>query len=544
MASLPPSSSPALQPPSSDSPPSSSSAPGSSNVIDSYLGSHISLISKFEIRYEGVLYRLDVQDSTLALKDVRSYGTEGRKKDGPQVPASEKVYDFILFRGSDIKDLQVKTPLSTPTSEQIYEDPAIIQSQYVSAPLSSSAASIARNTSMESSQVQNAPAPTIGTYSAPLPSRPPEIYPSTLSQATQTVSQPLSSQMYWQGYSGTPVSRPAPANPLIPFNTSSIAPSSFPMQHQVLAPGPGDSPVMGLLHTSEAPSIPSNVSNAANPSFSHSLMPPGSSSSPLIPPSAFTVAPQVPLSAYGISGAGDLKTGTNQNVSSAESNPVAMPPFQPMPYSASSQVSTPNPLISQLPYPSSLNQFPQSSLFPMQSMYSTQNSMMLNPPSLASSSLISSAASQAPLLPLPSTTQTMFSEEFDFEAMNEKFKKDEVWGHMGKAKPNNEVDILEGQQNVAPHLPNNFDPQPAYKKDDFFDTISCHSRGRGRNGQFRFSDRMRHDTETFGSFDQRPNMGYGRYNGPGRGYNSYNNGSQNWGRGYGYGGRGQGNMHF
>merc|ERR1739844_653877 len=78
--------------------------------------------------YEGILYTIDTKDSTVALSKVRSFGTEDRPTDRPVAPRDE-IYEYIIFRGTDIKDIRVcQPPKPHPTLEGgLPNDPAIVQ---------------------------------------------------------------------------------------------------------------------------------------------------------------------------------------------------------------------------------------------------------------------------------------------------------------------------------------------------------------------------------------------------------------------------------
>ncbi|XP_055365018.1 protein LSM14 homolog B-like isoform X2 [Betta splendens] len=90
-----------------------------------YIGSKISLISKAQIRYEGILSSVDTERSTVALAKVKSYGTEDRHTDRP-VPPKDEMYEYIIFRGSDIKDITVSE--APKIHHGLPRDPAIVQS--------------------------------------------------------------------------------------------------------------------------------------------------------------------------------------------------------------------------------------------------------------------------------------------------------------------------------------------------------------------------------------------------------------------------------
>ncbi|KAL8536579.1 hypothetical protein ACS0TY_011965 [Phlomoides rotata] len=524
--------------------------PSSSMSADSFVGSFISVTSKSEIRYEGVLYYLNPIDSTFGLKDVRSYGTEGRRNNEQEVPPSDKVYEYILFRGSDIKDLKVITNSTLQKEEPIYNDPAIIQSNYhtVTSSSSKSMPNIGRSLT-ESSLYSEPSASNAKSYSSILPSHHSgsQLGLWGSSQLTQTAAPSYGMPTQWPGYSGasgnivgtqqhsllsTPTLYPFQNQAVTTMAATNIS-HNVPLRHSLATPSSFCLNATPTL-TSEQLALPSVDSLSSNPSqtLHHST---------LINSNGLTLPFSLPYQ--------NKSSIEAQVVNKVVPDPVPSLPVQLLPYSTSS-VSHPvsdSSIRQQVQLTPNLSQPILSEHSLSKNVYPDQKDMdaRSSVPQKFSSPATTPAA-QPPLLPLPPASQKLqppleFNEEFDFQEMNEKFKKDEVWGYLGKS---NQRENVEWTQNAAssedsgdnnPDLVSNNDPKPAYNKDDFFDTISCNSLGRGaRDGQNRLSERMKLDSETFGNF-QRTQFAYGNRGGRGPQRNPYS-----WGRGYNYGNRGRG----
>ncbi|KAJ6795770.1 protein decapping 5-like isoform X1 [Iris pallida] len=579
----------------------SRSAGPSASAADSYIGSLISLTSKCEIRYEGVLYNINTEESSIGLKNVRSFGTEGRKKDGPQIPASDKIYEYILFRGSDIKDLQVKSS-PTPQAAPIHNDPAIIQSHYSRTPPSStSLPSVGSGTvadlSSQAAQIGLPRSPFQGNVPLYQPGGSLGSWGSSPSAQTANgsgIAMPSPMPMYWQGYYAPtgmlphlqqpPLLRPPPGMPL---PQSIQHPSQLPAMtsgSQTLQefPPPLLLPLASALTSTSA----STLSSMLAPGQAGSLVSEASPSQiPNKPPTSLpattigfnlSYVPQLPSNLESVS--------LSQNIPASISSKPRLAATSNMSYStipqsapsldgftASSQVETSVPLVTpgQFVQPP-VSAFPSSQ--PLQTSPKDVEVEVQEPktkPLLPEPPLLAPPETKEPILPLPTLSHqkpngavfynhqsnrgrgrgrgyprpvTKFNEDFDFTEMNKKFNKDEVWGHLGK----NKAQLRDGEDDEEADdalddygdESSKFDAKPVYVKDDFFDTISCNTLDRG--GRNRGSTRFSEQLKIdTETFGDFPRHRGSR--GGGRGFRGGRARGSYYGRGYGYGGgRGQG----
>ncbi|KAG1362788.1 protein decapping 5 [Cocos nucifera] len=434
---------------------SSGLSPSSSSpAADSYIGSLISLTSKADIRYEGVLVSINPQESTIALQNVRSYGTEGRKKDGPQIPPSDRVYEYILFRGSDIKDLLVK---SSPvlTKPQAYNDPAIIQSCNAYAPSSSAS-------------VGGGALPGQGSHAAQ----------SSLARTS------FSTPMHRQGYAGV-LDGQSPKQQLF-----DLQPTSGMVQDQ--------------LHLPEISSNPSQLSHPTLP-LSYSWMESSfSSSNQELNASMHSVSSKAGSSAISVVPMPSLSCSSSSILGSTTSPLTTLPPLltpdqftQSRPTASSSnQGLTPEreDMAAVLPPanpPSSVNSLPQDPLLP------------LPLPSQQGQGRMAQFTEEFDF--------TSMNQKFNKDEVWGSLGKAKLRSTIGNGVEENPIhDNVEVEEGYGQ------DPKlgrkPVYNKDDFFDNLSCNSLNRGSwSGRMKFSERMKLDTETFGEFQQGADLGRGNH---------------------------------
>ncbi|CAI9775166.1 unnamed protein product [Fraxinus pennsylvanica] len=548
---------------------SSSRSGGGGASADSYIGSLISLTSKSEIRYEGILYNINTEESSIGLRNVRSFGTEGRKKDGPQVPPSDKIYEYILFRGSDIKDLQVKSSPPVQNTSPISSDPAIIQSHY---PLPATA-STSLPTAVTGSLTD------LGSHSTQLG------HPGSTFQSGLPLYQPggslnswgpsppnangsgLAMPMYWQGFYGTPNGLPQlPQQSLLRpppglTGSTSLSTTSLPSSTLSLSVPPLQS-VASASETMPNP-IPIKAPISANPTLTQS------SSLPTLAPLPSTIPDN----------AGRPSVASKP---SAISSPAALP-HQTMSQPLTSVSGTSRSVLAETPTPSLITpgQLLRSgpSMVPStQHLQTTQKDVevvQLSPKPSPEPPVPVATETLPPILPLPPSTRfpkpngatyrmrnnyrgrggrgfgpgpartpvEKFTEDFDFMAMNEKFKKDEVWGHLGKSNKSQSKDE-NGNVSDEDYMQDEDDAElpkiePVYNKDDFFDSLSCNALDNGPNhGRTRYSEQMKLDTETFGDFSRFRGVRGGRGSGHGGRFRGSYRG-RGYG-GYGYDSRGRG----
>lgn len=89
--------------------------------------------------YVGTLHEINSDESTVSLENVKSFGTEGRKgKAEEEVGPSDQLYEYIVFRSTDVKDLRIEETPSVKENKPppVPVDPAIVGVSVAHCPIS------------------------------------------------------------------------------------------------------------------------------------------------------------------------------------------------------------------------------------------------------------------------------------------------------------------------------------------------------------------------------------------------------------------------
>ena len=82
------------------------------------------------LSYVGTLHEINSETSTVALEQVVSFGTEGRRGNpDDEIAPADNIYEYIVFRGSDVKDLRIEeapAKENVPPQPRVPDDPAIL----------------------------------------------------------------------------------------------------------------------------------------------------------------------------------------------------------------------------------------------------------------------------------------------------------------------------------------------------------------------------------------------------------------------------------
>mmetsp|Transcript_12292 Transcript_12292/g.44821 ORF Transcript_12292/g.44821 Transcript_12292/m.44821 type:complete len:572 (+) Transcript_12292:125-1840(+) len=515
-----------------------------------YLGCTVSVITHSETRYVGKLYTIDTKDSSIAVTNVRSMGSEGRRKTGPQIPAEpDKDLGIVLFRGVDIKDLRVLPSDPTPAPQPAPPPPVVPPTLSTGTP----------------STMYPAPPPSFqdsyGTAPGGPGGQPP--YGGRWTQNGMPPTLPpmnpyghMQSQYNPYGYYGQapmgmtqPTPAAVPPQPTVPVSqppATTVPPTSAP------APPPAASrayPSQGV------PTMPVTSLNFTTPPVVDGTIPPQTKVAPArtdgpqkadgvappqqprkvwatpmarpaqqAPPPQQQVQPQPQqaqkqqqqqqhpqqqrVSAAAQSGAKPTQKDANRRVE-ASTQPVvaqkAPPPKGPAPpaprptsFAAAARANRDNPSGALPPKPSAQTGAPSAGTrgAPSQSNQGSsrrtgnQNGSHYQNTRWAHRTGVNSPKSYNPQL------VASVGEDFNFEAMHLKFKKEEIFEGLGAKK--------------AADKPNT---GPSYDMDDFFDSLSCETldrqgprEGGGRN---RYAEQRKLDQETFGATQVRSTNRYG-----------------------------------